>query len=524
MPSSKPRLVIAGPGAGKTHNMVETIVGALPYLSPAKYMVVITYTNSATNNIRKRLSKKIKIPENLFIGTIHAFMNRFIVIPFGSFSEEEVGREKRFIQCQLDDIFEQYKKNSGKTFSKEEVGVVKSKIRKRLNKQGYVSFDQSLNIASKSMAKKEIAELVANRLQYLFIDEFQDTNNKVYEVLEILRKQKKTEIYIVGDPEQYITSFDSSIKNYTRIPILRAAGTNVYDLSINQTNRRCSKKITAFLNNFNKRQYGTDIFEQLPHSDDEGHDISFIDEHADTKPIVARFNAICEDLEIKENNRCIIAKNNDVVRRIESVLEGRFMSPNQNGAATPLNAIKDTILASAQLTQSEFCEKNDCSNMKLRQYCVETMIALSDGRITNETSFLEFITQNYGITVKTGIPIKINGLKYKIENTDSKEFTLVGNIHQIKGLEAHAVLAIAKTENELKLWLTTDQTIRETKRGREDTDYPRIGYVAFSRAKELLCIGCLEQISEQTKDKLRNLNVIIVDEKDSIEPKAQPLF
>ena len=524
MPSPKPKLVIAGPGAGKTHNMVETIIEALPNLSPAKYMVVITYTNSATNNIRKKLSKKIRIPENLFIGTIHAFMNRFIVIPFGSFSEEEVGQEKRFIQCQLDDVFEQYKKNSGKTFSKEEVGIVKSRIRKSLNKQGYVSFDQSLNIATKSMAKKEIAELVANRLQYLFIDEFQDTNNKVYEVLEIIRKQKKTYIYIVGDPEQYITSFDSSIKNYTRIPILRAAGTNVYDLSINQTNRRCSKKITTFLNNFNKRQYGADLFEQLPHCNDEGHDIMFVDEHADTKPIVDCFIAICEDLDIQENDRCIIAKKNDVIRRIESVLEGRYVSPNQNGAITPLNAIKDTILSSAQLTQSEFCEKNDCSNMKLRQYCVETMIALSDGRITNETSFLEFITEKFGITVKTGIPIKINGLKYRVESTDFKEFTLVGNIHQVKGLEAKAVLAIAKTEEELKLWLTTDQPTRATKRGREDTDYPRIGYVAFSRAEELLCIGCLEQISEQTKENLRDLKVIIVDEKDTNEPKVKPLF
>ncbi|WP_162555682.1 UvrD-helicase domain-containing protein [Reichenbachiella versicolor] len=524
MPSPKPRLVIAGPGAGKTHNMVETIIGALPYLSPAKYMVVITYTNSATNNIRKRLSKKIKIPENLFIGTIHAFMNRFIVIPFGSFSEEEVGKEKRFIQCSLKAVFERHIKDSGKTYSQKESGIVKANIKNSLNKQGYISFDQTLNIAAQSMAVKEIAELVADRLQYLFIDEFQDTNNKVYEVLEILRKQKKTEIYIVGDPEQYITSFDSSIKNYTRIPILRAAGTNVYDLSINQTNRRCSKKITTFLNNFNKRQYGSDFFEQLPYSDDEGHDIKFIDEHTDTKPIVERFIAICENLEIQENDRCIIAKKNDVIRRIESVLEGRSVSPNQNGAITPLNAIKDTILASAQLTQSEFCKKNDCSNMKLRQYCVETMIALSDGRITNEASFFEFITENFGITVKTEIPININGLKYRVENTDSKEFTLVGNIHQVKGLEAKAVLTIAKTEEELKLWLTIDQTIRETKRGKEDTDYPRIGYVAFSRAEELLCIGCLEQISEFTRNILTSLNVYIVGGELNAQTKIESLF
>ncbi len=451
-------------------------------------------------------------------------MNRFIVIPFGSFSEEEVGKEKRFIQCQLDDVFKNYEQINGKVSDFKEAAAIKARIKKKLNKNGYVSFDQTLNIAAKSMEKKEIAELVANRLQFLFIDEFQDTNNKVYEVLEILRKQKKTEIYIVGDPEQYITSFDSSIQNYTRIPILRATGTNVYDLSINQVNRRCSRKIVAFLNKFNGRSYKDDLFQQEPHRTDDGHDVTFIDKHSGTKPIIERFISICESLEINENDRCIIAKKNDVIKRIESVLEGRSVSPNQNGAITPLNAIKDTILSATQLTQAEFCEKNDCSNMELRQYCVETMIALSDGRITNEASFLEFIVENFGVTVKSGIPIKINGLKYRVENKDSKEFTLVGNIHQIKGLEAKAVLAIAKTEQELKLWLTADQSIRESKRGKEDTDYPRIGYVAFSRAEDLLCIACLEQASEETKKVLKNLDVIIVDEQISTVPKIKPLF
>ena len=521
MPNPKPKLVIAGPGAGKTHNMVETIIDALSGLSSARYMAVITYTNSATNNIKTRLSKKINIPENLFIGTIHSFMNRFIVIPFGSFSEEEVADEKRFIQCQLSHVFEEYKKLSGKTFSKEQVGIVKANIRKRLNKQGYISFDQTLNIAAKSMTKKAIANLVANRIQYLFIDEFQDTNNKVFEVIEILRKIKRTTIYIVGDPEQYITSFDSSIKNYTRIPILRAANTNVYDLSVNNINRRCSKKIINFLNNFNGREYKEEVFEQTPYRDYEGTDVTFIEEHSDTKPIIENFIKICEDLEIEENDRCIIAKKNDVIKRIESVLDGRSVSPNQNGALSPLNAIKDAILSSARLKQTEFLEKHDCDGMKLRQYCFETMIALSQGEITNETSFIEYITENFGVEVKQGIPIKINGLKLRIKTIESNEYTLVGNIHQVKGLEAKAVLAIAKTEDELKLWLMINQNNREKKRGREDTDYPRIGYVAFSRAEDLLCIGCLEPISNETKESLKRLDVVILEEKDGPESSVK---
>lgn len=41
-------LVIAGPGAGKTTNMVVEIINCLPYLAPSRFMAVITYTNAAT--------------------------------------------------------------------------------------------------------------------------------------------------------------------------------------------------------------------------------------------------------------------------------------------------------------------------------------------------------------------------------------------------------------------------------------------------------------------------------------------
>lgn len=76
-------LVIAGPGAGKTTNMVREIYQCLPELTPNRYMAVITYTNAATEKIKTRLTELIKIPENVFIGTIHSFLYRFILNPYG---------------------------------------------------------------------------------------------------------------------------------------------------------------------------------------------------------------------------------------------------------------------------------------------------------------------------------------------------------------------------------------------------------------------------------------------------------
>ena len=51
-------LVIAGPGGGKTHNMVEKILNCIETLSSTSYCAVITYTNAATENIKSRIEKE----------------------------------------------------------------------------------------------------------------------------------------------------------------------------------------------------------------------------------------------------------------------------------------------------------------------------------------------------------------------------------------------------------------------------------------------------------------------------------
>lgn len=48
----------------------------------------------------------------------------------------------------------------------------------------------------------------------------------------------------------------------------------------------------------------------------------------------------------------------------------------------------------------------------------------------------------------------------------------------------------------------------DTKRTNETTDYPRLGYVAFSRAERLLCFACLEKVKATTLNKITDLEVV----------------
>jgi len=516
------KLIIAGPGAGKTHNMVATIIEAIADLEPCRYMAVITYTNSATNNIKKRLEPLIRIPENFFIGTMHSFLNRFVVIPYASIGNKKIGKEKLFMQCGLDDVFssvEMGKPKAKRTNNVQAAAKLKANIKDRLNEKGYITFDQSLSIAKDCMKNKAISRILSNRLQYLFIDEFQDSDNDVFSILENIRKHARTTIYCVGDPEQYIQGFDSSIKSFSNIPILKASLSSPYSVEINRSNFRSTIRIVEFLNKFNGRNFGNEKFSQIARSrstdpnalPELGAYVYFVMGWETVTPLIERFNLLCDQQNIPTSERCIITKKNDQVKRIRAALNNRFMDPKKTSGTSPLKSIQDTLLTTLRMGQTQFCEHYGTDVYTLRSHSIAIMKAIRNGLITNENTYGNFLKDILDLEMKKGLPVKISNLRFDNASVEKGDVMTVSNIHTIKGLESHAVLAIAKDEQELLLWLETDPTIREEKRDRDTKDHPRLGYVAFSRAEKLLCIGCLQSISKRTRDLLISLDVQIYD-------------
>ncbi|MDC6361625.1 MULTISPECIES: UvrD-helicase domain-containing protein [Flavobacteriaceae] len=506
----KPKLVIAGPGAGKTHGMVDEIIKTLPNLESHRYMVVITYTNSATQNIKKRLSKRISIPPNLFIGTTHSFLNRFIVIPYASINNNEIKGEKLFIQCGTENVLEKLFKSQKKPDDIKAISAIRSKVKRALLKDGYITYDQTLVLAEECFSNKRIKEIIGYRIQYLFVDEFQDTNNKIFGIIEGLRKQKQTIIYCVGDPEQYIQSFDSSIKKFNNLPILKASRNSQYITTLNKSNRRSAQPIVDFLNNFSQRRYGDETFEQERVNSITGEGVKFINVSADITKMLPSFFSICEKHRISFEERGIIAKENHLVKKAIAALNGNYISPDKSINVSPINEIKDTLLAVLDTSQSLYCEKYKETPFELRVKCVKIVRAIRKGEITNENTFVKFITETLKLQAKNRIPFKIDNLRMSIEAQKRTDALMVSNIHRFKGLEVDAVLAVAKTENELNLWLETNVDVRDSHNDKNTSDYPRLGYVAFSRARKVLCISCIEPIGNKTKQKLSELNVEII--------------
>lgn len=79
-------------------------------------------------------------------------------------------------------------------------------------------------------------------------------------------------------------------------------------------------------------------------------------------------------------------------------------------------------------------------------------------------------------------------------NSDKDVFsdngTKILTIHKSKGLEADGVLVVAENRKQFFKWLNMT---KENMYDGKDEDY-RLGYVAYSRAKKVLALTCLEKI------------------------------
>ena len=180
----KPTMVIAGPGAGKTYGMVEKIVEAIPSIKPNRILAAITFTNAATDSIKNRLQDIIQIPPNVFIGTNHSFFNQFIFLPFATLFDY-VALDKLFLEIDVKKIVDGQCKNKSNPATR---NVVRSRIVNKLLRDGKVPFEQIASVSAKLMENTRVRDVVCNRIQFLFKDEFQDTDTVQLRIFEAIRK------------------------------------------------------------------------------------------------------------------------------------------------------------------------------------------------------------------------------------------------------------------------------------------------------------------------------------------------
>lgn len=77
-------VVTANPGSGKTYTVVEKIGKVLHDLPSYKGIIAISFTNKASDELKKRCKRKGINAKSSFFGTIDKFYISEIIIPFAS--------------------------------------------------------------------------------------------------------------------------------------------------------------------------------------------------------------------------------------------------------------------------------------------------------------------------------------------------------------------------------------------------------------------------------------------------------
>ncbi|MBM7699653.1 UvrD-helicase domain-containing protein [Kurthia huakuii] len=511
-------LIIAAAGSGKTTELIRLIKHKTEELPDNKILAVITYTNAATNEIVDRLGGNTTIQSNVFIGTIHSFLIRFLIKPYGKIlgliSDELIISDYKIELEESKDSF-----------------VAKAIIEAQLSKKGIVTYDYIETLAKKILKDENVKERFCSRIQYLFVDEFQDSSKGQFEIIEKLRKEKRTQIILVGDPEQRIMGFKNRIITHP-IDELQKPNGRKYILKRLENNHRSSETIVRFINNFH-----SSIEQNWANTDIESkNEIIFITS-TEVKNILSEFNIICEDenyAQIRPKTRFFLA--------FENNLYGEFRSTSFNHKTKEneplISSILDFLSAFFNVRKSSFSETLSLDEIELRKKCLLLFNTINQNQQTNLEEILLSIEEifNYKRAIneaKVQFDFKEKARVFVESLTVRKSANNIGDcsseskmyqdsfltIHKSKGLQADAVLVVAKTEKDLLKWLEEDKD----KRLNSNQDTCRLGYVAFSRPRELLCIACLEPVGRETEQLLQNLKVNLYPVLEKIETQQLEL-
>jgi len=241
---SKHRMTVirAGPGSGKTHVFVEALSRTIKGWNLARRgIAALSFTNVAHEEITKRLGGAPAAPH--FVGTLDAFLLRFVVQPFASslgvratgcrlipapvaahIRKPEVlyGEKQWQRQPVVSFTFRGGDETSPHIGVKESNGwvsvqdaaarrVMEAK-RKDWQAHGRVTHSDCHYLASallRGPQGKHIAKLVTARFPVMLVDEFQDTGWFLGRaLLELLREVGRG--LVVGDPDQAIYQFSGA--------------------------------------------------------------------------------------------------------------------------------------------------------------------------------------------------------------------------------------------------------------------------------------------------------------------------
>ncbi len=267
--------LVACPGSGKTRTLTYKIASELSRLqSERQWVVAITYTLRATDDIRERIECLGVDTSRLWIGTIHSFCLEWILRPYAIY-HDELKHGFRVISAHDTEKLEielcrpyrnptishwdcgYYYTSAGRMLmcsptKQPHIRRVLDKYHAHLRANGQIDFELILCFAYELIIQQpSIGTLLGSLFSCILVDEYQDTKEIQYAILASILKagQGKVGTFIVGDPNQAIYG---SLGGYAiTAGVLGAkAGIDLVKMDLSR-NYRSSGRIIEYFANYN---------------------------------------------------------------------------------------------------------------------------------------------------------------------------------------------------------------------------------------------------------------------------------
>ncbi|MFN2400009.1 MAG: UvrD-helicase domain-containing protein [Gemmatimonadaceae bacterium] len=249
-----PVLVVAGPGAGKTYCLIERIAFLIRShgIAPDR-ICAVTFTNRAAEEIATRLEETVgDDAHRLRKGTLHKLCVTILrehaealglSRAFGIADEDYQRRVLRRIGVRERDKTDLLNLFRCRLLQGMELPADKERCfqdyRARLQQRNMLDFDSIIAFTAALFREHpEIADSVAERWDYVLVDEFQDLTREHYWIVTRLAHAHHN-IFVVGDDDQSIYSWAGAD------PRILGHFQEEYDVSpiILESNHRCSRQI-----------------------------------------------------------------------------------------------------------------------------------------------------------------------------------------------------------------------------------------------------------------------------------------
>lgn len=190
-------MVLGGPGSGKTTLSLLKTQRLIPTLGPGQNILFLSFSRAAVRQVLNRTKDVLDREERsrITVQTYHAFCMDIL----RAHGRLLTGRPARILFPDREKVA---KANHEGEWAAERDRLAES--------EGIYSFDNFASGACALLTQvSKVAELVADRFPVIILDEFQDTSDSQWDLVQVLAA--RSELIILADPDQRIFEYDDRV-------------------------------------------------------------------------------------------------------------------------------------------------------------------------------------------------------------------------------------------------------------------------------------------------------------------------